>query len=218
VTGTPSDDQIFSCEKSKLYLKQLPKKTRADLSKLLPNADETAIDLLEKLLSFNPHTRITADEALKHPYLYGFESDIKNEQPINVRQIIKNAEQNSSVNIKNVIYEHCLQFNSEMEVAQGQIPCKTIAPEWEAKLCNRLDICGSRTEQYRKMIFEMAEEACCAMDRIYQEQDAADGRDVMTRFRSCENSGDEEKILRAQREVEKMLRIAVIKHRLDINV
>ena len=29
----------------------------------------TALDLLEKMLSFNPHKRITVEQALEHPYL-----------------------------------------------------------------------------------------------------------------------------------------------------
>ena len=29
----------------------------------------TALDLLDKMLTFNPHRRITVEEALAHPYL-----------------------------------------------------------------------------------------------------------------------------------------------------
>ena len=29
----------------------------------------SAIDLLDKMLTFNPHKRITVEEALAHPYL-----------------------------------------------------------------------------------------------------------------------------------------------------
>lgn len=34
--------------------------------------DEQALDLLRKMLVFNPHNRITVEEALRHPYLKDF--------------------------------------------------------------------------------------------------------------------------------------------------
>jgi len=42
------------------------------LVQLFPNASEQAADLLHKLLEFNPDKRITAEEALRHPYLAQF--------------------------------------------------------------------------------------------------------------------------------------------------
>lgn len=36
---------------------------------LFPDANPLAIDLLEKMLQFNPAKRITVEEALAHPYL-----------------------------------------------------------------------------------------------------------------------------------------------------
>lgn len=36
---------------------------------MCPNATELALDLLNKMLKFDPDARITADEALKHPFL-----------------------------------------------------------------------------------------------------------------------------------------------------
>ena len=38
-------------------------------SKLYPNASVEALDLLEKMLVFDPRKRITAADALKHEYL-----------------------------------------------------------------------------------------------------------------------------------------------------
>lgn len=38
-------------------------------TKLFPNADPKALDLLDKMLTFNPHNRITVEDALAHPYL-----------------------------------------------------------------------------------------------------------------------------------------------------
>ncbi|VDP65986.1 unnamed protein product [Schistosoma curassoni] len=49
-------------------------KNRRSLDQLLINVDKTATDLLYKMLHFNPHKRITALEALKHPYVRRFYS------------------------------------------------------------------------------------------------------------------------------------------------
>ena len=39
-------------------------------STLFPNFDELAIDLIDKLLQFNPKNRLTATQALEHPYFH----------------------------------------------------------------------------------------------------------------------------------------------------
>jgi serine/threonine protein kinase len=38
-------------------------------SKIYPRANPHAIDMLEKMLTFNPKNRITVEQALAHPYL-----------------------------------------------------------------------------------------------------------------------------------------------------
>lgn len=51
------------------YIRSLPFKPKIPFQQLYPTANPLALDLLEKMLSFDPATRITCDEALKHPYL-----------------------------------------------------------------------------------------------------------------------------------------------------
>ena len=54
--------------RAEAYVKGLPKHPKKDLSKLYPKADKTTLDLLERMLQFNPYYRITAKEAIRHKY------------------------------------------------------------------------------------------------------------------------------------------------------
>ncbi|KAA3675725.1 mitogen-activated protein kinase 15 [Paragonimus westermani] len=44
-------------------------RNRRPLDQLLTKADTSAVDLMYRMLHYNPHKRITAMEALKHPYV-----------------------------------------------------------------------------------------------------------------------------------------------------
>ncbi|XP_060067866.1 mitogen-activated protein kinase 1-like [Ylistrum balloti] len=71
VLGSPETDDL-NCiinEKARGYIKTLPHKTKMPWCRLFPNADSKALDLLERMLTFNPHKRITVEQALEHPYL-----------------------------------------------------------------------------------------------------------------------------------------------------
>ena len=69
VLGTPPDSDVKGCEKGINYLKQLPKRTPKDLRTIFPHATPQALDLLKKMLHFDPTKRITVEKALEHPYL-----------------------------------------------------------------------------------------------------------------------------------------------------
>jgi serine/threonine protein kinase len=216
---------MYGCENARRYLKQLPVKSKANLAEMLPSADPIALQLLERLLFFDPTTRISADDALNHPYF----DDLKN---INTEPMPRTDEQLNTINtiekdphidIRQIIYEQALKFNKEMEVAQGQDTFShSIAPEWEKRLCSRMNVlslefCESKILWYREMITEMAEQACLAMDRVCKEQEADDIRDVMAQFRKSVINGDENMVMHYQRDLEKILRVVLIRHRLDID-
>ena len=47
----------------------MPFRKRIPFTEMFPSANPLALDLLEKMLAFNPSNRITVEEALKHPYM-----------------------------------------------------------------------------------------------------------------------------------------------------
>jgi mitogen-activated protein kinase 15 len=75
VLGSPTKEDLDSIESdyAAQMMENLPEHSRKNgLDDLYPNADDDAMDLLKKLLSFNPSKRITVEDALEHPYVTQF--------------------------------------------------------------------------------------------------------------------------------------------------
>ncbi|KAL0924981.1 hypothetical protein M5K25_003280 [Dendrobium thyrsiflorum] len=71
VLGTMNDSDLSFIDNSKArkYIKSLPYSPGISFSSLYPHADPLAIDLLQKMLVFDPSRRISVIEALQHPYM-----------------------------------------------------------------------------------------------------------------------------------------------------
>ncbi|KAL2077972.1 hypothetical protein ACEWY4_025657 [Coilia grayii] len=71
VLGTPPEGLVgmIGAERVRAYVKSLPSRSPVPLSKLYPQAEPTALDLLGAMLRFDPRERISVCQALEHPYL-----------------------------------------------------------------------------------------------------------------------------------------------------
>ena len=68
VIGTPPPEELDDMGDANSYVKSLPKMEAKSLASLYPASDPEAIDLLGKMLRFNPTQRVTAEEALEHNF------------------------------------------------------------------------------------------------------------------------------------------------------
>lgn len=64
--GTPSEAEMeFLNENAKRYIRQLPLYRRQSFVEKFPHVNPAAIDLVEKMLTFDPRRRLTGEEPLK---------------------------------------------------------------------------------------------------------------------------------------------------------
>ena len=69
--GTPSERTLrrVGSPRAQEYIRSLPYKPGIPYNRQFPNANPQGLDLLAKLLAFDPSERISCEEALNHPYL-----------------------------------------------------------------------------------------------------------------------------------------------------
>ncbi|KDQ61759.1 hypothetical protein JAAARDRAFT_521210 [Jaapia argillacea MUCL 33604] len=74
VLGSPDDKVVtrIANERAQNYVRSLPFKKAIPFRKLIPMADPQALDLLSRMLAFDPAQRIRVPEALEHPWLASY--------------------------------------------------------------------------------------------------------------------------------------------------
>ena len=66
------DVDSIKSQYSSSVLDRMALKPKKSLEEIIPNAPPDGIDLLKKLLQFNPDKRLTAEQALSHPFVARF--------------------------------------------------------------------------------------------------------------------------------------------------
>ncbi|PIA38691.1 hypothetical protein AQUCO_02700128v1 [Aquilegia coerulea] len=113
--GTPTEAELgfVRNEDARRYIQQLPSHPRQPFASLFPHINPAALDLVERMLTFDPNKRITVEEALDHPYLARLH-DIADE-PVCLEPFSFEFEQQvlTEEQMKEMIYREALAFNPE---------------------------------------------------------------------------------------------------------
>jgi len=133
--GKPKPEDIESIESQLAWniIGSINITKKKSFHSFFPKASETALDLIRKLLSFNPNNRLTAEESLKHKYVEQFSSP---EEEIVCDTIIKiSMNDNKKFSIRE--YREALYA----DIAKRK---KEQRKKWQAKYLSQL---GVQTEQ-----------------------------------------------------------------------
>ncbi|KAK9858928.1 hypothetical protein MYU51_015763 [Penicillium brevicompactum] len=70
--GTPNEETLarIGSPRAQEYVRNLPFMPKVPFKTLFPQANPDALDLLDRMLAFDPSSRISVEEALEHPYLH----------------------------------------------------------------------------------------------------------------------------------------------------
>ncbi|KAG6636726.1 hypothetical protein CIPAW_11G130900 [Carya illinoinensis] len=113
--GSPDNASLgfLRSDNARRYVRQLPQYRKQQFSSRFPRMSPGALDLLEKMLVFDPNKRITVEEALCHPYMSSLH-DI-NDEPVCPRPFSFDFEQPSCTeeHIKELIWRESVKFNPD---------------------------------------------------------------------------------------------------------
>ena len=117
VLGSPTAEDLafITNQQAKEFVGKLAKRTKQSFSSLFTKSNPVALDLLSKMLIFNPRKRYTVEQCISHPYFEGLHNP--EEEPISDAPFDWSFDdiELTKDNLQNLIFEESLNFHSEDE-------------------------------------------------------------------------------------------------------
>ena len=113
ILGSPNEEDmsfIYDSDARK-FLNDLPKTEKISFQQIYKNANPLALDLLEKMLCFNPQKRINIQQCLEHPYFKEIrDKNLESTALHNFDWSFDKIELNKT-NLQKLVYEQSLYFH-----------------------------------------------------------------------------------------------------------
>ncbi|KNC79288.1 CMGC/MAPK/ERK1 protein kinase [Sphaeroforma arctica JP610] len=120
VIGTPTEEDLLAIgnEKARNYIAALPKSEKIPWQQMYPKADAVGLDLLEGLLTFDPHRRLTVNAALAHPFFEQYSDP--DDEPVSEKPFVHgfNEESMMKEQLRMVLWQEGLIFKRKRKVAE----------------------------------------------------------------------------------------------------
>ena len=115
--GNPTSKLVnqIENEKNRDFVLQLPKREGKDFGQVFKGANIHAIDLLKRMLTYDPEERITVNEALAHPYLkqLHFPDDEPTTEQVSAYDFDFEKFSLGKDDFKDLIYEEIMLYHSD---------------------------------------------------------------------------------------------------------
>lgn len=122
ILGSQSEDDLEYIDnpKARKFIKSLPYSPGTSFGRLYPNAHPLAIDLLQKMLVFDPSKRIGVTEALQHPYMSAL-YDPNTNPPAQVPIDLDIDEDIAEEMIRETMWKEMLHYHPEVVAANVEV-------------------------------------------------------------------------------------------------